>query len=376
MSVFRRRWALGGRLDRYVGWTFVSSYATALFVVMGLFIIMDMASNLDDYLEPWPDGSTVSSAILMGYYLFNLPILFLQAAPFITLIAGLFTLTRLLANNEVGACLAAGVSGRRLLLPIFVGGLAATAGMVLLRETATTTILPTRDALHYILEKQSTDRVYPLLRMRDLSGSRLFFAEYRPADLGQPAHGFEFRADIRVAGRWEHVIKARRAEYAERDGEMGLLLEGGERLEIADRTNTQPIDWLPRAEFDFSPALARTYYRARENPLELSFMEAMELGRRDPDNVVYQTLMQYHLTFPLANLILLLVGLPLVMRHERAAGIEGLAKGLLLCLFFFAADFVCRNLGVQGSLDPLLASWLPVLFFGSLGVVLFESLRT
>ena len=74
--------------------------------------------------------------------------------------------------------------------------------------------------------------------------------------------------------------------------------------------------------------------------------------------------------------MLLLVGLPLLMRHERGSGAEGLAKGLLLCLFFFAADFVCRNLGVQGSLDPLLASWLPVLFFGSLGIVLFESLPT
>ena len=98
--------------------------------------------------------------------------------------------------------------------------------------------------------------------------------------------------------------------------------------------------------------------------------------RRDPDNPVYRTLWQYHLTFPLANLVLLLVGLPMMMRHERGAGAEGLAKGLMLCLVFFAADFVCRNLGVQGALDPILSSWLPVVFFGSLGIVLFESMQT
>ncbi len=171
----RRRFALGGRLDRYVGWTFASSYVTALFVVMGLFVIMDMASNLDDYLEPGKDGSTASSAVIAAYYLFNLPVLFLQAAPFITLIAGLFTLTRLLGNNEVGAVLAAGVSGRRLLLPIFRGGFLALVGMVALRETATTTILPVRDSLHYVLEEKSHDRVYRTLRMRDLSESHLRF---------------------------------------------------------------------------------------------------------------------------------------------------------------------------------------------------------
>jgi len=372
----RRRFALGGRLDRYVGWTFISSYATALFVVMGLFVIMDMASNLDEYLEPWPDGSTASSAVIAAFYLFNLPFLFLQAAPFITLIAGLFTLTRLLGNNEVGAVLAAGVSGRRLLLPIFAGGLLALMGMIVLREAATTTILPVRDSLHYVLEEKSNDRVYRTLRMRDLSGSLIRFGEYRPGEEGQLPTGRRLSAQLREGGRWVATIRAEGFAYEERDGHWGLALEGGEHTEVSGRKHVTPIDWLGPQLFDFSPEMALTYRRSQTNPLELSFFEAVELGRRDPDNVVYQTLMQYHLTFPLANLVLLLVGLPLVMRHERARGVEGVAKGLLLCLFFFAVDFVCRNFGVQGALDPLLASWLPVLLFGSLGVVLFDALRT
>lgn len=371
-----RRLALGGRLDRYVGWTFISCYATALFVVLGLFVIMDLASNLDDFLEPWEDGSTVSTAIIAAYYLFHLPFLLLQAAPFITLIAGLFTLTRLLGNNEVGAVLAAGVSGRRLLVPIFLGGLLAALGMVVLRESATTTILPIRDSLHYALEEKRTDRVYNVLRLRDLAGSHLRFGEYRPGEEGEMPVGNELLLSLREGNDWLATITADRAWWAERDGEWGLELHNGQREELSDRKHTTSIDWLGPELFDFTPELAQTYRRARENPLELSFLEAVNLGRRDPDNVVYQTLMQYHLTFPLANLVLLLVGLPLVMRHERARGVEGVAKGLLLCLFFFATDFVCRSLGVQGALDPLLASWLPVLLFGSLGVVLFDALRT
>jgi lipopolysaccharide export system permease protein len=91
---------------------------------------------------------------------------------------------------------------------------------------------------------------------------------------------------------------------------------------------------------------------------------------------VYQTLLQYHLTFPLANVVLLLVGLPVMMRHDRAKGAEGLAAGCLLCVFYFAADFVFRSLGLQGSLDPKLAAWTPVLFFGSLGLVLVDSMKS
>jgi lipopolysaccharide export LptBFGC system permease protein LptF len=86
--------------------------------------------------------------------------------------------------------------------------------------------------------------------------------------------------------------------------------------------------------------------------------------------------MQYHLTFALANVVLLFVGLPLLLRHERGKGLEGLAKSLLLCVFFFGVDFVFRSLGIQGALDPVLASWAPILIFGSLGVVLYDSMRT
>ncbi len=373
--VSRRRFALGGTLDRYVGSTFAKSYATALLVVVGLFFIMDMASNLDDYLEPWADGSTVSTGVIARFYLYNTPYLFLQAAPFITFVAGLFTLSRMLRNNEVGAALAAGINGRRLLLPIFAGGLLAAMAMVVVREAATATVLPIRDSLHYVLTERSEDRVYKVVRLRDLSGSLLKLSEYRPGDGEEPPEIIDLAAHLREGKTWVANIVADRAYYEEREGEWGLRLVGGERTELTDRSLVSEVDWLGPDEFAFTPELAATFRRARDQPLELSFMEAIELGRRDPDNVIYQTLMQYHLTFPLANLVLLLCGLPVLMRHERSAGAEGLAKGLLLCLFFFATDFICRNLGVQGSLDPLLASWLPVLIFGSLGVVLFESMR-
>ena len=39
-------------------------------------------------------------------------------------------------------------------------------------------------------------------------------------------------------------------------------------------------------------------------------------------------------------------------------------------------SIIFNLLGLEGSLSPILASWLPVLAFGSLGVVLVEGMRT
>ena len=47
-----RTLALGSRLDRYVLQLYALSYAAAFFLVVGLFLILDMATHLDDYLAP------------------------------------------------------------------------------------------------------------------------------------------------------------------------------------------------------------------------------------------------------------------------------------------------------------------------------------
>jgi lipopolysaccharide export LptBFGC system permease protein LptF len=74
--------------------------------------------------------------------------------------------------------------------------------------------------------------------------------------------------------------------------------------------------------------------------------------------------------------VLLLCGLPFLMTYERGRDGLGPVAGFLLCVFYFCADFVCLNLGMQGHISPVLAAWLPPTFFGSLGIVLFSSGRS
>jgi lipopolysaccharide export system permease protein len=85
---------------------------------------------------------------------------------------------------------------------------------------------------------------------------------------------------------------------------------------------------------------------------------------------------QYHLTFPLAGLVLLLVGLPFLMGQERGRGVERVAVGILICIAYFAVDFVARTLGITGQIGPIYAAWFPFVFFGSLGAVLYGTMRS
>lgn len=378
----RGRWLKwGGRLDRYVGMLFVSSFATAFMLLVGLFLVLDLASNLDDYLEPWKDGTRAPAHVIVRYYLLTIPFVVLQVAPFITLVAGMFTVTKLLKHNEVVASLAAGVSAHRVLAPVFLSAACIAGGMFGLREMLASRIASQRDGLRFVLENKNWDRVYKGLWLRDLGGSFVRMDEFRPAVGDPPVAEVRGLEVLSGSGPNESVTLAKRARYVERDGANVWVLDEGFQKETVGEHGGRTGDQTRRkievlSGVEFTPELALTYYRGFENPLELSFHEVRELMRRDPDRDKYQTLFQYSLTFPLANFVLLLVGLPILMRYERGKHAEGLVGGCLLCVVYFAVDFVFRNLGLQSAMEPRLAAWLPILFFGSLGLVLYDSMRT
>jgi len=361
----------GGTLDRYIASLFVGAYATSLLLVVGLAVIIDVASNLN-YFQPWKNGESASTALIVHYYALNVPFLYLQVAPFVTASAALFTVSKLVKHNELVSGLNAGLSTQRILLPLFAGGALAAAFMFTVRETATATLGNQRDALHELLDNQRTERAFKSVWFRDIVGNIVRFEVFRPEQPGQDADqgdGFE------VAVQRGPTVTVVSATHATWTGDDWLLEDGLLREETGDTSKQRPVERLGDV-LHFTPRDVLLAIKGFERPLELSYSEIIDLLRRDPDNREYQTLMQYNFTFPLANLVLLLVALPFLVGRERGKSLEGLVIASLMCVLYFAGDFVSRSFGMEGSLTPLLATWLPVLFFGSLGAVLFEGLRT
>ncbi len=363
----RRGLAFGGKLDRYVLSLFTGSYAVAFLLVVGLFVILDLATKLDEYLQPSPlTGQPPSSWLIVEFYLLNLPFVYLQLAPFVTLLAGLFTLAKLLRHNEIVAALAAGISTHRLLLPVFASAAALALGMFGLREWFTEQIGNRRDELQARLVDGGSGQVLENLWLKDRAGNPVRLTEYTS---GTPAHIRGLEATDMAGPRWINV-EAERAVWTGGAWELA----GGVREDLTER-EAAPVPVGHLEGFEFTPADVLMAHKARERPMDLSFAEVRALAARDTGNAQYRTLLQYHLTFPLAHVVLLLVGLPMLLRHDRGR-VEGVAFGFALCVFYFGADFISRSLGMREILSPLLASWLPVLFFGSLGIVLFGAMRS
>lgn len=389
MSAPSRRLALFGLLDRYVGRVFVGAYLLATLLVVGLFLVVDMASNLDDFLKPTGDGTPTPLSKVLHFYLLQLPFLYLQVAPFVTLIAGMFTVMKLQKAREVIAALAAGISARRLLAPVFVFGLLLTIGVVVMREAVSSAIGFERGVLLVELDEHLSWAVLEDVRLKDSNGEMIQLERFYPIDpdLADATEPFSRRRPSGARLEGLAAVRERDGTWFSYSASSGTWREDGEdgphwdlvegRLrevgeEAADTRTLRRLD----GDMAFTPEDAWIAWKGRSNPMDLSFSEAARLADRDPQNIQYRTLRYYLLAFPLANLVLLLVGLPFLLNYERGRGTEGLVAGFGLCVVYFATDFVTLNLGMQGQIGPVFACGLPAVLFGSLGIVLTGSMRT
>ena len=114
-------------MDRYVITTFLKNYFIAFFVLVGLYIVLDMVFKFDDIIQIQQRSAEqgVQSVFalvwdLADFYFYQALGFFVQLAGIIPGVAASFTLLRLTRFNELTAFLAAGVPLLRIATPIIL----------------------------------------------------------------------------------------------------------------------------------------------------------------------------------------------------------------------------------------------------------------
>jgi hypothetical protein len=77
------------------------------------------------------------------------------------------------------------------------------------------------------------------------------------------------------------------------------------------------------------------------------------------------------ITEPLNNLVMLLVGVPFILSRERNVKSSAM-RCLCVVGVFYAFIYMSRYL----DLPPVWAAWLPVLIFGPIAAIMYDSIRT
>ncbi|MFO1077659.1 MAG: LptF/LptG family permease [Planctomycetota bacterium] len=364
------------RLDRYVWKIVLGSFVAGLLFFLFITIVMDLISNVSRYIRAYadlvehlPPGGTCPSLLryLAEYYLMLLPVLVVSITPFVTVIACMFAVARLQGANEVVPMLFTGRSMRRILRPMLLCGLVAGAGMAGCWQWIVPTVASQLAAFDGTLNEGGEVQHMLLVQPTDEVPNQRFCARtFTPSK--QRLEGVSMLIEGEIAED-NVLIRAGGAVWdaAERDWR---LVEG---VRVTRHGEDPHIEWLGRP--DLTPEKLLRVGRQTIDADTQSYTELAETMAQRANRPEVRLAFHRHITFPLGNLVLLLMALPLAVSFERGQRIGRVLAAIALCGGYALFDMICQSLGTRGF-HPVVAAWSPTIVFGSLGIVLFGGMRT
>lgn len=358
------------KLDRYVGKIVLGAFLAALSFFLLISILVNLLTNLPSYARVAEEeglGVLGMAGYLGLFYLKLLPVLLTTVAPFATVIAGMMSVARLHGANEIVPMLFVGRSIHRVLRPMLWCGVLAGISMVVSWQWIVPKVGSDLATQSNFL-KQRNEELEGVVHQMSGEADQYFYASR--FDPSQP----------RIAGVTLLVQAALQADAFRIDADEGTWdadrgdwrLIGGRR---ETRMGSEPVEWLGRG--DLTPAAILKGARDSIDPEVMSYTELLDLMEERPNRNDLRLAFHRHITYPLSNLLLLLLALPLAIRYERGSRIDRTLLAIALCGGYMLCDLTCQKLGQsRGMLHPIVAAWTPTILFGSLGIVMFSSTRS
>ncbi len=120
-------------LDKQRYWAFLKAYVICYVSLVGLYIVIDAFSNLDEFAKR-AEGVMETLMVMGRFYLVRQSSFFDQLSGVIGMMAAIFTVTFMQRNNEQLAMLAAGISTHRAIRPVLISSLLVGGITVLNQE--------------------------------------------------------------------------------------------------------------------------------------------------------------------------------------------------------------------------------------------------
>ena len=383
-------------MDRYVLRHFLQVFFICFCSLIGLWVVIDVSSNIDDFLN-YAEGRGSVLEIMGRYYGYRILGYFNELGPLLTLISAMFTVTWLRRYNELTALSAAGIRNARVVAPIIIAGVIISLAGAANREL----LIP---RFRYELSH----------KIQDLSGEAQ--RELRPR--------YDHQTDVRIGGagtfadtqrirepsfilpealdNYGRKLIALQAYYKPpKDGRPGgYLLDGvqepkllsekpslplGRRAVGSSDEGPPPILITPRdalwLDHDQCFVVSNVEFdQLEDSGMWRQYASTSELidGLRNPSlDYGADVRVEIHSRFvrPLLDVALLFLGLPLILsrRNHNMYLAAGVALGVVAG--FFLLVIACQWMGHGNLLSPALAAWLPALVVVPAAVLFSEPLR-
>ena len=347
-------------MDRHIAVRTLLAYAFMIVVLVIFFVLIHYLEHIDDFL----DRNASMRKIYLIYYPSFIPSIIQQVSPLALFLAAIFATSRLAQSLQITALQTSGVSLQRLivsylLLGVFISMIMFIVGGWIAPRTNQTVL--------------SYDELYIKSRTQQIYVSEI----HRRNDVNSVVTVGYFDRRTGTAHRVQLQRFAPDSTLIERvDGQQMVWHDSLWHFPYAtvrsfdsgqeERRIISPLDTallvLPRD-------LARTERNIESMtiPVAAGYVDALRrsgLADTGRDMVGYYSKYAY----PITNLIIMLIALPMAYRRRRGGQAVQIGLGLFIAFVYLTAQKLTEPFGYTEELPPLLAVILPhaTFFFGAL----------
>ncbi len=350
------------KLDRYILKKLFSTFLFVVLILMLIICVIDFTEKNDDFIR-----SQVSRAEILRYYGAFLPWLSSLITPITVFIATVFVTSKMAQQTEIIAIMAGGISYRRIMIPYFVFAVVIS----LLSFYLNGYVIPDANKYRVDFELENLKKPFQNLdrniHFKVAEESYVYLNRYNNVNnIGYTVtlerfDGYELKEKISARRiLWDSV----QSKWMLDNWQKRTLEENREIIEEGVKLDTA-INMVP-ADFDNK--------EMRETTLTMSELESyidLQLSRGAADVEIFR--MEKHIRYaqPFAVLILTFIGLVVSTRKSRGGVGMQIAIGFMISFVFIIFVMLGRAIAEAGTMNTMLAVWIPNLVFSGVSALLY-----
>ena len=380
-------------LDKYIAKNFLIGYFIAFAVLVGLRIIIDLFVNIDEFTESSNHTTIDVFRNILVFYGVQSTIYFRDFAGIITVVAAVFSMSKMTRANELVAVMASGVSLKRVIMPIIVMALLLSGLLVIDQE-----ILIPRFA-NIIVRKHDEvhqSKTYSIECLIDSAGSIIYAGNY-DEETETMTHPSIILRQAGEEGIWQTTgwITADKAVFNKQTGNWDFETQttlpdgsteitGGRLQRLTRDIDDASLLTKRQTVLSYKSSLTPEVIPIRRQEQFTSLLSTKQL--REVASAGYvrnraRLYMEKHSRFtdPLINFIMLLVALPILVCRDNKAMKPAIMVSFLTTGACFIAVFVCKMFATEavfGFIRPDIWVFVPVIVFLPIAVLEIDAMKT
>jgi lipopolysaccharide export system permease protein len=363
-----------GTLPMYLVWLFVGYVVGVLLALIAIFVVIDYVSNLGRFEK-------ANFAEVGLFYWYYLPWIIQISFPIVLLLAALFSMGKLAKSSELIAMKAAGVSIRRLTMPLLFLGVLLSIGTFyggewiipkanfLRKELADSFSEPRNSPERHHRTRDAKSLIKEFRRNFYYFGNKstmYMFQEF--STLPQTARGI-WRESFDSSAIRQRI----QADHMLYDSTGWRFIRGTVRTFTTDSSTVTTFDTLRDTVLRATPI---DMVAQIKSPEEMSYWELdsyIEAAARRGEAVQkFQGQLEFKKALPWMNFIVILLGISITARAGRKGSAALFGIGLMMTFVYWLISQFAIVFAQNGHLPVMVGAWIGNAIFFILGLFLFR----